>query len=555
MKIPISLVFLAGTTVLASLDHRESHNAARAAVNGSNLLDEAIQALGGREALEALESVTYESANLLRLRTLMQNYNLAETDRYLASSGSQNVSFSFEDGQLSQRIDRSWVPGELFLFTRPEIAPRDFSLVVRGGPEGFACLVEGNNIVILPADQTTGYLDSAMTEYLLSEAFKLSPKLLLEIEKHSPSYATVVFRNTTYPAIEDKQTNITVVLQPDSHLPFLIRTYEDHPIFGPTSKDLQLYNYKEVDGVQFPHSQKTIYGEDAIIDETDITKVTTNVNFEQDFFDGLDESEGTSPSPPMQIPTYSHALLGEFWACAIWPGLFTSTVDDIIIRQLADDLPGAHHVAFPNTSISQMVLEFEESVVVFEAPHHQTEVIIQWVKETLGKPISHLWVSHHHHDHNLEVAQYVELGASIIVPEMAASFWSQIPGINLVTITEEEPYIISDGKMQARFLWRPHNVHAADWTYAVVTTSCPTASSSMIAFTADIYSDGYEFDYQLTNGWLLQSIEDGLSKSSIVVPAHGNPYPMSLVYERLGSPYPDFDATSFKTGGPSCLSQ
>ena len=38
----------------------------------------------------------------------MQNYNLLETDRYVAISGNQNVSLTFQNGDLRQRVDRSW---------------------------------------------------------------------------------------------------------------------------------------------------------------------------------------------------------------------------------------------------------------------------------------------------------------------------------------------------------------------------------------------------------------------------------------------------------------
>lgn len=41
--------------------------------------------------------------------------------------------------------------------------------------------------------------------------------------------------------------------------------------------------------------------------------------------------------------------------------------------------------------------------------------------------------SHHHHDHNYEVRKYVELGAQIIVPEISAPLWRQIPNAKLIT--------------------------------------------------------------------------------------------------------------------------
>ena len=60
-----------------------------------------------REALSRLQSVTYESAQDFRVRTLMQNYHLSQTDRMFVSSGMQNVSFAFREGaEFSQSVDR-----------------------------------------------------------------------------------------------------------------------------------------------------------------------------------------------------------------------------------------------------------------------------------------------------------------------------------------------------------------------------------------------------------------------------------------------------------------
>jgi hypothetical protein len=69
--------------------------------------------------------------------------------------------------------------------------------------------------------------------------------------------------------------------------------------------------------------------------------------------------------------------------------------------------------------------------------------------------------------------------------------------------------------MQARFLWRPENPHSADWTYAVVTTSCPSSGTNMITYTADIVSTGFEFTTYLADSWLHQALSDGLSKNAM----------------------------------------
>lgn len=192
----------------------------------------------------------------------------------------------------------------------------------------------------------------------------------------------------------DEQLNITVVFDPETNLPLLIRTFEDHPILGRTTNDLLLFNYTRVDGLLFPRTQKIVYGDEVILEETVVSRIYVNPRFEQGHFNGLalDETE-TTPSPPRADPKYGHAEVNEYWSNTLWSGAYTGSLEFLNVTHPADDLPGAHHLVFlNNTNFAQLVLEFKESVVVFEAPPHQSELVIQWVKENLKKPISHLWV-------------------------------------------------------------------------------------------------------------------------------------------------------------------
>lgn len=82
----------------------------------------------------------------------------------------------------------------------------DYSLVVCGGKDGFACYVRGNNQIWLPANLTSGYVDgefgllflllksvddsftviAALEESLVLQGNVFSPKLLLEVSiRHS----------------------------------------------------------------------------------------------------------------------------------------------------------------------------------------------------------------------------------------------------------------------------------------------------------------------------------------------------------------------------------
>ena len=116
--------------------------------------------------------------------------------------------------------------------------------------------------------------------------------------------------------------NITIAFEPETSLPLLIRSYEDHPYFGPTTRDLQLYGYTEVDGLFFPQMQKIIYRGNVILEEIVVSQISVNPAFEPSFFDGLGEDETeTIPSPPQEIPGYDRASLGEFWSNMLWSGL------------------------------------------------------------------------------------------------------------------------------------------------------------------------------------------------------------------------------------------
>lgn len=72
--------------------------------------------------------------------------------------------------------------------------------------------------------------------------------------------------------------------------------------------------------------------------------------------------------------------------------------------------------------------------------------------------------------------------------------------------------------MQAWFMWQKEAVHSADWSYVMVTKTCPEPDSSMVVFNADIWSlklNALNFDNGDARQWLDQTLEDGLSKGAM----------------------------------------
>jgi hypothetical protein len=67
-------------------------------------------------------------------------------------------------------------------FASPYADPRSFSLVIRGGDDGYACYTKGNNFIVVSATVTQGYVDgkplkavadSVLTNTIYSWSYKL----------------------------------------------------------------------------------------------------------------------------------------------------------------------------------------------------------------------------------------------------------------------------------------------------------------------------------------------------------------------------------------------
>ncbi|UPK93981.1 hypothetical protein LCI18_004916 [Fusarium solani-melongenae] len=525
------------------------------------ILDRALNAMGGEDVIARLDGVTYHSPNIYRSRSLMQSYNMDRADTAMAISGAQNVSFSFDSNELTQRIDRILKPSEYWSWGSPRLDEFNHSLVVRGGKNGFACYVRGNNQIWLPADLTSGYTDPALAEYLVLHGNMLSPKLLLQ---HRGTKATEVEVNEVkMPAIYDPVFDITVIFDTLTHLPHIVRTIEDHMIYGPSTSDLYLSDYKAVKGIKFPHLVQTVYNStaeklDATLEDYIIEEITVNPKFSRNFFQGLPDGKGFfSKAAPKKVEGITHSRIGEFSLNGLWAGITRSTVDTIKGEKPVPRLPNVHWILLDpdQLGVKQFIIEFEDHLIVGDAPPQHTKEVIKWIKKNINKPITHLWPTHHHRDHTGGAAEYVKLGAKLIVAEVSAKYWSSIPGAELITFNDTHPYVHSDSKTQAWFVWEEQATHSADWTYALVTEKCPSKRSPVAVLEADIWHPGMpdgQNDRELMREWLNQVDKDGLPESAYVLPTHGQVRPITELIEHTGYVYAPKKISDWRGSGAMC---
>lgn len=104
------------------------------------------------------------------------------------------------------------------------------------------------------------------------------------------------------------------------------------------------------------------------------------------------------------------------------------------------------------------------------------------------------------------------------MPEIAFQYCSSIPGAQLVTFNDTHPYIHADGNIQAWFLWQPQATHASDWSYSFITSSNPSADSSVAVFEADVWQAGLpaeQSDQALMRHWPDQLVQDRLTMDAM----------------------------------------
>jgi len=198
--------------------------------------------------------------------------------------------------------------------------------------------------------------------------------------------------------VYDHGLNLTVIFNPTTNLPYIIRTIENHAIYGPSTNDLVFSDYRSISGIQFPHHIQTIYNTsqnlNAPLEEFVIQNVTVDAQFPPTFFDGLPGNQSDSPeSAPSKVPGLDHWQISEFSSNMLWSGEFQGEI--LRVEEPVPGMPNVHWVVLDDSSlgIRQLVIEFDNEVIVGDAPPQFSRSLIKWVEENLKKPITHLWAS------------------------------------------------------------------------------------------------------------------------------------------------------------------
>jgi hypothetical protein len=194
-----------------------------------------------------------------------------------------------------------------------------------------------------------------------------------------------------------------VIIDPATFLPYIVRTTEQHPIYGDSTNDLVFFNYTAAPGssLMFPRHVQTVYNStstllDAPLEDFIVETVEINPDFSHDFFEGIPENQSMFPkAAPHKVDGVTHAHLTEYSSNLLWSYTDNSTVQDLAAIAPVKGLPTVHWLIVKDDylGVKQAIIEFENEVIIGDAAPTWSLNVIEWVKENIGKPITYVFVS------------------------------------------------------------------------------------------------------------------------------------------------------------------
>lgn len=455
-----------------------------------------------------------------------------------------------KDGALRSRIDRSYIYDDYWIWAFPDLRPHiNFSLVVDGSDKGFACFVEGqNSFYAEDPGVASGYADAYLTDYLVHQAKQFAlPWLLMKFAEDADEMkrleATDRITGLVYIELLSEEVGLSLLIDEISMMPCAVRSREMHPVFGNSTNDLVFSQWSKVDvhakgkagkkAILLPHRLQTVYNEVSSLEDFVIDSISINQVLAPDTFAGTPAPNGTdggrTPKTPAVSDDYPRSEVHEAFESGLWGGPFTpfANVSNVVIKH---PIPGFKDIstvwiAYPD--YVQVLVELDDGLIITDAAPHRSKVMLDWVDQNMkGKRITHVVPSHHHRDHAGGIMDYVNAGATLVVPEVAKDLYNYTGQVQeMVTFTADEPFVLKDARVEFRSFWAVGNPHAEDWTFSVANVANASEDRNFVVFSADVVSpgtDGLRWDIGAARSFLTQCVELGVPRAATIVGAHGS---------------------------------
>jgi glyoxylase-like metal-dependent hydrolase (beta-lactamase superfamily II) len=372
----VTLILLQASTSVVAQQLTASQ---RSYQQARRVLDDAIEAHGGLEALRGVKDFT-----------------LKEKGKVHARFQSPGAEPPFAIGNSEETLIVDTERG--FVYDDLKTANAGFNNWIR-------TVIKGNEGQTYDMwSKTTTPIVNASVNNFRGQIRRLPPFVLLEALDRAST-----LRWLGEEEIGGRRQKVISVLRPDNQqlaLSFDAQTnlltrygylYAD-PITGDSEIAQTYTNYRTLGKLKLP-SGRVLYNSGGVIQETEFTDLQINTRPAESIFQGPDGFEKLA-APPATPPPPAVSKIAE---------------DVYLLQGLAG---GTHNVLF---------VAFNDHVLVMEAPeqilyNNNSVQALAKIKETApGKPIKYLVLSHHHSDHAGGFREYVTEGATIVTTSATKS--------------------------------------------------------------------------------------------------------------------------------------
>ena len=455
------------------------------------LIDRALVALGGADALRALRSASLKGT--VKHWEPEQSHAPGGEARFAAES-----SFDTTLDFVNRRARIDWEKK----FAYP--APRTFKFSEVVTPDaGYVIGIDSNgrnaqNRNANPPAHTMSGLRLATTQ---RELRRSSPALLLEMRDNLARVtrmANVAIGSVSYPALSYNAggVNFMVMFDPQTGLPARVRTLDFDNMWGDVNYDLVLSEWQPLAGVRVAASQRyELNGR--VVTDMRLTQMTPNPQLNPAAMSVPESVRSTAAKPATGNLPYQWVIRRQFIGTYLDSDNIsydTLAGPGLRLQELA---PGVQHVV--GGSHNALLVEMRDHLIVFDAPvsDGQSNWTIRAAQAKYGaKPIRYLVLTHHHMDHAGGLRAYLAQGATLVVGRGAAAHYRRILAapatrnpdlaaydlsrVNIVEVADR--YVMGDGQREVS-AHLTENPHAESMLIGYV-------ADARIGFVTDIWSPG-----------------------------------------------------------------
>ncbi len=465
---------------------------ASTATRTGELIDRSVRALGGAEALQKIHSVALTGT----AHHWAPEQSPAAGGEMRYSGGSRfHTEMDFKTGMA--RTD--WVRNLLYpakrTYTFSEIIAPDAGYV-----EGID--TQSRNAQSLQSKPPGHTMSGARLATTQRELLRASPRLIHDMHDNRDQVRPgpdIVVGSDTFPSLHYQAGDheFLVMFDARSGLPARIRTLDYDNIWGDSTYDLVLSDWRIVNGIHIATRHKYEFN-GKLVAENHITGIRINPLLESARM-SIPAAARAVASKPERGKVHHQWVLRRGFIGTYYdsdnPSYDTRAAagpEMIEIGAGLQHIRGARH--------NSLLVEMQDYLIVFDAPI--TDWMSNWTLDAAkqrypGKPVKYLILTHHHMDHAGGVRAYAAAGATIVVgpgngshfrrvfaapftgnPDLAPRDLSSTPVVEVAG-----HYTLSDGRRQVSAHVVGKNYHAEGMLIGYV-------ADAQLGFVTDLWSPG-----------------------------------------------------------------